>query len=314
MLRFFQSIRPLGSWIATIALAVVLSGTSGCAHRPDQASSGKGAATTASYSVKGTVKEVALDRRSAIIRHQAIRGYMPAMTMEFTVLDPAELGNISPGDEINFRLVVSNDSHWIDTIRTTRSTQSPSTPSPAPAAAGKEIGTTVPIGTPLPDGELLSESGQPLRLSDFRGQALALTFVFSRCPLPDFCPRMSRHFFSARAILQHQVEAPTNWHFLSISFDPEFDKPDVLTRYARSYRGENSRGWTFAAASTNTLESLKKTLGLVVSREGGSFNHNLRTVVLDPKGQLYQRFIGNQWTPRELAESLTSAARLTTAR
>ncbi|MEI9864813.1 MAG: SCO family protein [Limisphaerales bacterium] len=145
--------------------------------------------------------------------------------------------------------------------------------------------------------------------SDFRGRVLAFTFIFTRCPLPDFCPRMNKEFAEARELLSTNSSASTNWQFLSISFDPENDTPDTLTRYAKYYREDNSDRWLFAAAPTNTLAELAPKLDLMVSRDGESFSHNLRTVVLDPQGRIARQFDGNQWTPQQLTDAMLEAAR-----
>jgi protein SCO1/2 len=163
-------------------------------------------------------------------------------------------------------------------------------------------------GDVLPDGILRSESGTMVRFSDFRGQAVAFTFFFTRCPLPDYCLRMNRNFAAARAILLADAHAPTNWQFLSISFDPEFDQPEVLTSYAQLYRGQDVRHWLFATAYPETLRALAPRLDLMVMHQGGSISHNLRTVVIDPQGRITAQFDGNTWTPQQLADALRRAA------
>ena len=258
------------------------------------------------YQTKGTVREVSLDHRSAVIRHDAIPSYMPSMTMEFTVLDSAELNGITPGDEISFHLVVTDESHWIDSIRILKSSPG-KTSQPWDPTAVNQLGALKP-GQTMPDHEFLSEYGKTLRFSDFRGKVVAFTFIFSRCPLPDFCPRMSKNFEQARSLLKSDSSRITNWQFLSISFDPEFDKPAVLSRYAHSYRGNDPADWTFAAASTNTLALLANELNLRVNRDGSGFSHNLRTIILDPFGRIHRQLEGNRWTARELADEIKKAA------
>src|SRR5688572_26516177 len=163
-------------------------------------------------------------------------------------------------------------------------------------------------GDVLPDTDLLAEDGRAITLSDFKGQALAFTFIFTRCPLPDFCPRMNQHFNRARETLLRQSEGPTNWQFLSISFDPGFDKPEVLTRYAYSYRGQNTNRWLFASASSTVMDFMASQLDFRFANEGGSFVHNLRTVVLDGQRRVYRQFDGNKWKAEELAQAITEAA------
>ena len=120
---------------------------------------------------------------------------------------------------------------------------------------------------------------------------------------------MNQNFSLARELLQKQ-STPTNWQFLSISFDAEFDQPGVLTRYAYSYRGQNAERWLFAAAPKMVMNSLVSQLDFRFANEGGGFIHNLRTVVLDPQGRIYWQFDGNKWKPDDLAQALTKAAQL----
>ena len=121
---------------------------------------------------------------------------------------------------------------------------------------------------------------------------------------------MGNNFAKARDLILAQPNAPTNWQFLSISFDPEYDTPTALRSYARSYRHDNSDRWLFAAASLKVLATLAPELDLMFAREeGGSISHNLRTVVLDPQGRVHRQFDGNQWTPEALAEALLDAAK-----
>jgi protein SCO1/2 len=120
---------------------------------------------------------------------------------------------------------------------------------------------------------------------------------------------MSRSFEQARELLLHKNTAPTNWQFLSISFDTDFDQPAVIARYAQGYRRGNADHWLFATAPTATLDALVPQLDFRFSRQGGSLIHNLRTVVLDPQGRLYRQFDGNRWTAAELAQAVEEASR-----
>lgn len=261
------------------------------------------------YETRGVVREIADDRRTAVIRHEEIPGYMPAMVMELIVRDTNELAGISAGDAITFRLHDTGETHWIDTIR--RVGRAAGEPAAGPgllsARAARELGP----GDALPDAELLGEAGKPVRFSDFRGRALALTFFFTRCPLPDYCPRMNRHFAEARRLLRECANAPTNWQLLCVSFDAEFDRPQVLQGYASAYRGNDPDRWLFASASAEVIARLAPLLDLLVLREGAGFSHNLRTVVLDPQGRIHRQFDGNDWTPQQLADAVAEAARLT---
>ncbi len=262
------------------------------------------AATNQTYSGRGVVQAIAPDGRHATIQHEAIPGYMAAMTMDFSVRDTNAIAGLAPGDKITFTLVVTADDDWIENIR--RIGRSGVTGPPGWSAVEPELA----VGDPLPDYEFTSESGQTVRFSDFRGRAVAFTFFFTSCPLPDYCPRMNKNFFEARKILATEPRAPTNWQFLSISFDSGFDTPEILSGYARFYRGGDTNRWLFAVASTNTLAGLAPKVDLNVWRMNGSLAHNLRTVVLGANGKIFKQFDGNEWTPAQLADALGAAAKV----
>jgi protein SCO1 len=260
------------------------------------------------FETSGVVRSVPEGGRTLVVRHEEIPDYMPRMTMELNVRDSNEIAGLERDDEITFQLVATADTHWIQNIKRVGKLAPVEPEPPAPSIVMvQELGP----GDELADYELVSETGRALRFSSLRGQAVAFTFIFSRCPLPDFCPRMGNHFAAARDLMLATPNAPTNWQFLSISMDPEFDSPEVLRNYARLYRHDNPDRWLFANAPQRVLRQLGPELDLMMSREeGGSISHNLRTVVLDPQGRIHKQFDGNQWTAEELATALLAAARV----
>ena len=260
-----------------------------------------------SFVLRGVVREIADDRRTVTIQHEAAAGYMPAMTMSFTVRETNQLNAISPSDEITFKLEVGENDSWIESIQfiahrienVTNNTFVFHVPT-----------TGLKPGDLLPDYEFVAEDGGKIHFSDFRGKVVAFTFFYSRCPLPDYCPRMSKNFSETRQLLLATTNAPANWQLLTISFDPGIDTPEMLTSYANFYRGEDTNRWLFAVASTNTLSSLAPRLDLRIMRDGDSImSHNLRTVVLDSQGKIFRQLDSNQWTARELADAMLAAAR-----
>jgi protein SCO1 len=263
---------------------------------------------TRSFLARGIVRNLGSDGKTVVVRHEDIPGFMPKMTMEFDTRATNELAGLKPGDAITFNVRATEEESWIENIRPATTNDMAPLPPPESSAALLHIAKMKP-GDVLPDTDLLAEDGRALKLSDFKGQALAFTFIFTRCPLPDFCPRMNQHFNRAREILLRQTEGPANWQFLSISFDPGFDKPEVLTRYAYSYRGQNTNRWLFASASSTVMEFMSSQLDFRFANEGGSFVHNLRTVVLDRQRRVYRQFDGNKWKAEELAQAITEAAR-----
>jgi protein SCO1/2 len=260
-----------------------------------------------SYGARGVVRQIADDRRKVTIQHEAIVGYMSAMTMEFTVKNTNELNGISPSDEISFKLDVGENDSWIENIHFVAHRIENVTNNTFvfhfPSAELKP-------GDLLPDCEFMAEDGSTIRLSEFRGKAVAFSFFYSRCPLPDYCPRMSKNLSEARNLILATSNAPANWQLLSISFDPGFDTPEMLTSYANFYRGTDTNRWLFAVASTNTLSGLAPRLDLMIMHDGNNImSHNLRTVVLDPQGKIFRQLDGNQWTPQQLADAILQAAR-----
>jgi protein SCO1 len=262
---------------------------------------------TKSYSAQGVVQEIAPNQRTVTIHHQNIPGYMMEMTMDFPVQNTNELNGISPGDQITFTLVVTEKDDWVENIHRV-------------GGVAKTLTNAMPVlhtldselkpGDVLPDYELTAEDGKHIHFADFRGKVVAFTFFYTRCPLPDYCPRMSNNFFETRKLILATADAPTNWQFLSISFDPDFDTPEVLSNYGTVYRGGDDDRWLFASASAKTLANLAPSLDLMIMREGGNImGHGLRTVVLDTQGRISRQLDGNKWTPQELADAVMEAAR-----
>ena len=255
------------------------------------------------YDAHGIIQHISDDRHLVTIQHDAIPGYMPAMTMDFSVRDPHVLDGLARGDQIDFILAATPDDAWIAQAKRTGHTNLPaeSTASAAP---------TLNPGDLLPAAEFIAEDGRHVHLSDFRGKAVALTFFFTRCPLPNYCPLMNRNFAAARAILLAQPNGPDNWQFLSISFDPDFDTPQQLAASAEFYRNHNADRWLFVAATPETLAHFAAPLGLMISRQDNSFTHNLRTVVIDPQGKIFRQYNDNLWTPDQLAGVMRDAAEM----
>jgi protein SCO1/2 len=298
------------SLLPMIAAVLAITFLTGCDHTPPapQTPAASTNATDKVFETRGVVRSVPEGGRTLVVRHEEIPDYMPKMTMELNVRDTNEIAALERDDEITFQLVATADTHWIQNIQRVGkiAPEEPSTPAPSIVMVN-ELGP----GDELADYELMAETGQPLRFSSLRGQAVAFTFIFSRCPLPDYCPRMNNHFAAARDLILTNSSAPTNWQFLSISFDPEFDSPEVLRNYAKFYRHNNPDRWLFANAPQKVLRQLAPELDLMLAREeGGSISHNLRTVVLDPQGRIHKQFDGNLWTAEELANALMEAARV----
>jgi protein SCO1/2 len=155
------------------------------------------------------------------------------------------------------------------------------------AAPGATNGPT--RGNPLLEYKFINELGQPVSIADFRGDVVAVTFFFTRCPMPQFCPRLSKNFQEASGILRESGGAFTNWHFLSITFDPEFDTPETLRAYAQRYE-YNAREWSFLTGPKDKIAELARLAGIKTDPDNGLINHNFRTLILDAEGRLRMVF------------------------
>jgi protein SCO1/2 len=258
------------------------------------------------YPLKGKVVEVDLANRQVTIAHEDIPGFMPAMTMPFVVLekDAALLRGVGPGDEITATLVAPDSRYWLeDLVVVKKGTPDPNA-TPAPRAHEPHPGDA------MPDVALVDQDGKPLRLADYHGKAVALTFVFTRCPLPDFCPLMMKKFAAVHATLAKDAALASRTHLLTISFDTKHDTPDVLRAFGKPFQktAKPFTHWTLATGKDEAIRTLGGALELDYVEESRSFTHNLRTAVLDPEGKLRRLFRGNEWTPEELVAELKAAA------
>jgi protein SCO1/2 len=155
-----------------------------------------------------------------------------------------------------------------------------------------------------------NELGQAVALDDFRGQALAITFFFTRCPIPDYCPRLSKNFQEATKRLSALPGGPTNWHFLSVSFDTEFDNPRVLKAYGELYRYDPTH-WSFLTGPADQIRELARLSDVKFERDGGSFSHNFRTLIIDAGGHLQMVFPTGGDLAEAIVEEILRAAAVT---
>ncbi len=258
---------------------------------------------TRDFTVTGIVRETRPTKSQLVVKHEEIPGYMDAMTMPFQVRDPKILESVKPGDAITFQLHVTDKDHWIDGLNIVASGASDKE---APRPKATDIAPFKP-GDPLPALNFTDEKSQPLRLEDYRGKALALTFIYTRCPLPNFCPLLSEKFRSVQETLLADPKAPKNWQLLSVTIDPEHDTAEVLQRYAKLQRADAER-WKFATGELRDITVLGLRSGLEFWEGGSEITHNLRTMVFDAQGRMKKVFSENTWTAKELADELRAAA------
>ena len=291
-----------------LLLIVTIGLTTSCEKASESAPASVAAqsSTQQVFQVKGLVIAVKPREKTVEIKHEAVPGYMPAMTMPFDVKDTNELAGLQPGQRVSFRLLVTDTEGWIDHIEKLGDATN-SIPANSSIRLARDV-EPLQLGDVLPEYHFIDQAGRPIRTSQFKGQALALTFLFTRCPYPTFCPLMSNHFEEVQQKLAARANGPTNWHLLTISFDPDFDKPEVLKAYAESHHYDPAR-WSFATGELIDITAIGEQFGLAFWKDqNGSISHNLRTIVLDGAQRVQKVFEGNSWTSDQLAEEMLKAA------
>jgi len=267
--------------------------------------------STQVFQVKGVVVELDPDGKNVRIKHEEIPGYMGAMTMLFEARPTNDLSGLVAGDAVSFRMSVTDTDGWIDQIK--KLSVAPLTNTLPTTGRFRAVRDVEPlnVGDLMPDYHFTNQQGQAVSLSQFRGQALAITFIFTRCPFPLFCPLMSRNFEEVQRKLLAQPDAPTNWHLLTITFDPEYDTPPRLKGYAKQYNAD-PRHWSFLTGALIDITAMTEQCGLLFWREGDGVNisHNLRTAVVDAQGRVQRILPENKWTSEELAQEILKAAQV----
>ncbi len=258
------------------------------------------------FQVKGVIQELRPDGKTAVIKHEEIPGYMKAMTMPLEVKDAKELSGLKPGDAVSFRMVVTARYGWIEQVTKLAAASPTELPSHQTIRRAREV-EPLSVGDPLPEYHFTNELGQAVSTSQFKGQALAFTFIFTTCPFPDFCPRMSNNFAETQKKLLSMPNAPTNWHLLSISFDPEVDTPAILKAYAKRFEYD-PRHWNFVTGELIDITAIAEQFGQQFWRQDNTISHNLRTVVVDAHGRVQKILPENKWTGDMLVTEILKAA------
>lgn len=265
------------------------------------------------FTVKGVIKELQPDGKTAVIRHEAIPGYMQAMTMPFEVRDTNLLRGLKAGDAVSFKLDVTPTDGWIQAITKLAAAAVAPTATPAPPPAPETMHVSRALqpldeGDRLPDYHFTNELGETVSLSQFKGQVLAFTFFFTSCPFPEYCPRMTSNFGQAMRELEKMTNAPAHWHLLSISFDPANDTPGRLANYALAAEYDKNH-WSFLTGDEDQISGLAEQIGENYWHEGASIGHNLRTVVVDPTGHIRNIIPGSKWTVKDFVKDIVQAGR-----
>ena len=264
-------------------------------------------ATEKHYDLKGKVVNVERDKHLVTVAHEDIKDYMPGMTMPFTVADEGDFEILAPGDQITATLVVDGAKSWLEDLVIIK--ESSDTTSPV---TGESIGAKP--GDEVPNYRLINQDGKAIRIQDYKGKALLLTFIYTRCQQPDQCTLMSSNFATIDQELQKQPDIYRKTHLLSISFDPEYDTPKVLHSYGAAFTGKYSEEdfahWEFASGSADEVKGIAQFFGLRYYQSPSGEEqviHSLRTVVIGPDSKVVKVYRGNEWKPEEILKDLQNA-------
>lgn len=233
------------------------------------------------------------------VSHDPIAGYMDAMAMPFTVRAVEEAAGIHPGDRISFRLNVTQTDSFIDHIRVVSAARRDAGLLRSPASK-----SLIELGMPFPDFTLVDQNGEHRSLHALNGQVVVVTFIYTRCPLPDYCPRMMTNFREISERLHDRMGNGVT--LLTITFDPRYDTSEVLSRYARFY-GVTSPGWYLLTGAPEQIQRVTDAFGIEFWPEEGLFTHTLQTAVIAPDGRLFGTLEGKAYSVQQLADLVQAA-------
>ncbi|HEV2801395.1 MAG TPA: SCO family protein [Pyrinomonadaceae bacterium] len=283
--------------LALLAAAACVA-LAGCSSTPDESNARR-------YELRGKIVSFNKAQQQVVIQHEEVPGFMEAMTMPFTLREDSAYDVMRAGDRIQATLVVDDERTRLENpvitqaIPTAATTNTPAT---GDSLSEPEIGATPP------DATLVNQDGKQIRLEQYRGRALVLTFIYTRCPLPDYCTLMSNNFAEIKRELDKSPDLGERTHLLSITLDPEYDTPKVLRSYGaahtENYGGETFARWEFVTGKPEEIRRVANFFGLSYRQEGEEINHSLRTAVISPDGKLYKLYRGNEWKPAEVIKDL----------
>jgi protein SCO1/2 len=285
-------------------------GVSGAAGASSIAASGAAAGELKTFPVRGRIVSVDAAKGMVVLDHEAIPGFMDAMTMPYKLKDPSVVSELHPGDRITAKMLVRKvgdeyEEPVLDEIVVTAQAR----PDYKPA-----VQYHVPTaGDAVPDFRLTNQSGRTIHLAQFKGRVLLLTFVYTRCPLPDYCIRMSQNFAQIDRALKADPALYAKTHLLSISFDPKVDTPAVLKSYGETYIGTDAKQafahWDFAAPPAGELAALTQFFDVgITPGDAGLPTHSLSTALIGKDGKVRAWYATNEWTPAEVLAAIRSAA------
>jgi protein SCO1 len=276
---------------------------SACSSTKPESKSPTASASAQKFEVKGKVVSVDKAKHEVTIAHEEIKGYMEAMTMPFTLLDDYVYSELKPGSQILATLVIDQGRTWLEDAVVSNA-------DPNQVVRTEDTGVEPAAGAETPDFALVNQDGKKISFKQYRGKALIMTFIYTRCPLPEYCPLMTQNFMTIDRELQNKPALRDKTHLLSVTVDPDYDKPNVLRDYgarAASLDNDGFKRWEFATGSPEQIKSVAQFFGLNYWKDDKDKNqviHGLRTVIITPDGKVAKVYRHNDWKPEDLVKDL----------
>ena len=295
-------------WVRlSLALAILAMGAAAC--RQGEKPSAENARR---YTLKGVVRDVNTARSEITVEHEKIPDFMEGMTMPFPVRDDPQVTRLlRPGDKIEATLVVEKERYWLEKILTRGFVGTPPPPPSTTVSPGKSADsgfvTPVPnrgvqVGDPVPDFALTDQAGATVRLSQMRGEPVAVTFLYTRCPVATACPMTTAKFSKLDAMLAKEKFG----HLLTVTVDPEHDTPAVLAEYAKMV-GADLKRWKFLTGAPAAVAGVATSFGVMYYPERGQMIHTQAVAVVDPKGNLATIYYGEHWEAEHILRDMEKA-------
>ena len=293
--------KPFSIRIPLLLLVVLLTGC----HSSPQPVTSASVSPRKTFTIRGNV--VSTDATHVTLDGESIPGFMEAMTMDYALRDPSVLSELHPGDRITANVLADGDSAsgytnvQLDNIVVIAQARPDYKP---------PVQYHVPTpGDTVPDFQLLNQSDRTIHLDQFKGKVVLLTFIYTRCPLADFCPRMSHNFAEIDKALTADPALYNQTHLLSISFDPAYDTPKVLRSYGGAYTGrftnEKFTHWDFAAPTEEDLPALPQFFNVgVTPGDSKTLTHSLSTVLIGKDGKIVDWYPTNEWKPSDVLAAI----------
>jgi protein SCO1 len=295
--------------LATFLIGALLLFPTGCKRQAGGSASVSARSSDSSverYQLRGMVVSKSMQTNELTIQHGEIRGFMPAMTMVYKAKDAAVVQEVQPGDQITADVLVpsSNDNYLLSNVAITSKARRGLPPALLPAHQ-------LLVGEQVPDLPLVNQDGKTIHLEDYRGKAVLITFIYTRCPMPTACPLITSHFARVNERLAKDPKAYADSHLISISLDPNYDKPPVLRQYGLAYLDDNAAAfshWEFADTTPADLKKLAEAFGLEYSDEDNQITHSMRTTLIGPDSKVAQAWDGSGWEADDVVNAVTAAA------